>query len=99
MNCLPFIVSLIINIGLITSSVVELSDIRRCKTICGEANRRNNAKLFINNIIYSLMIIALVYVLCSRGHNRWAWFVVLFPFVLSLIYLIALMFNPNLLLV
>lgn len=95
MICLPFIIALIINIGSIIIHVIELSNIRRCKTICANTNRKNTIRSHITRIIANLIVIALTYVLCSRGYEKWSWFVVLLPFVLGFIYFLFMLRAVN----
>jgi hypothetical protein len=90
MVCLPFVIALVIHTGSIVSNVIDLSISNKCNTICGTMKRKFTTRSHIMNIISSLILISLTYVLCSRGHNNWAWFVILFPLVLAIIYTIVI---------
>lgn len=90
MTCLPFIVALIINIASIVFHIVELSSIKRCKTICASKKRKNDVQAHISGIIANLIVISIIYVLCKRNMEKWAWFVVLLPFILGLVYFLFL---------
>lgn len=92
MGYLPFIVALVINIGLIIINVVDLATYRKkYTTICrGVSNSRNHVRSNITGIIFSIIIILLTYVLCSRNKEEWAWFVVLLPFIIGFIMFLVL---------
>src|SRR6185437_13694587 len=82
--------SLIINVSSIVFHIVELSSIKRCKTICGSKKKKNDVQAHISGIIANLIVIAIIYVLCKRNMEKWAWFVLLLPFILGLVYFIVI---------
>ena len=79
-TCVPFLVGLIIYSGIILISLFNL--IRRKTSGCKEVlNQQGN----ISNIITSIIIISLVYVLCVYKYEKVAWAVILIPLFLSFI--------------
>ena len=82
MNCLPFIIALIVYIGSIIIHVITLSSYKRYKTLC---HKRKDVNGHISGIVMSLIIIILTYILCIKNKENWAWFVVILPFIIGLI--------------
>lgn len=79
-TCVPFLVGLIIYSGIILLNLFNL--IRNKSGGCkNDLFQEGN----VSNIITSIIIISLTYVLCVYKYERAAWFVVLTPIVLSFI--------------
>lgn len=95
MNCLPFIIALIINIGTIIFHIVELSTIRKCKTLCSNIQIKNNTRNHIMGIISNLIFLTIIYVLCNKDLEKWAWGVLLFPFIIGFIFFMILVWKVS----
>lgn len=90
MTYLPFIVALVIYIGVIVNNVISLATHKRNplrqKTLCaGNAVKRSYINSYISSIIMCLIVIILTYILCVNGKEKFAWFVVILPFIICFI--------------
>lgn len=96
MNCLPFIIALIVYVGSIIIHIIELASYKkryssiqpsiRYKTLCGSnALQKAYVNSHIGGIVVSLIIITLTYVLCSKNKENWAWLIIITPFIVGFI--------------
>lgn len=85
-TCLPFLVGLIIYSGIILLSLFNL--IRKKTSGCKNVLMQEGN---VSNIITSIILISLTYLLCVYKYERAAWFVVLTPIVLSFILFLFLL--------
>ena len=92
MLCFPFIISLIMNgasifLSLFTMLIYEPEGDTMCEKI---SNRKIILLKHIQNIIYNMVLLSLVYVLCKYKYEKAAWFVILLPIVISIVMLIII---------
>ena len=85
---LPFLIGLIIYSGIIIMNLCTYIQNKHSKSRTKKGN-----KIIVQNMITSIMIVLIIYLLCRYNHENIAWIVVATPFILSLILFMILLYN------
>ena len=94
LNCLPFLVGLIMYSGVI---IFHLSDLIRRRTVsdnCTDQMTQSlQTKSNICGVISSVVFISIIYFLCKYKHEKIAWGVILIPIVMVVILYLTILFK------
>lgn len=87
LSCLPFLVGLVIYLGVMFSNLYNFFS----KQTDDPDINKELKRIHFHNMIISIILILIIYLLCKYKHENIAWGVIFAPFIITILFMMWIM--------